>query len=164
MAWMMIGNDLANMTHHLGSQSQTQIMISLIAFMHRSFRMQQEQLGIYSSPALLEVAWSVGEENVTTHLAAILQELSGKERLTLLAGLQAKDRKNYGELKKYLTFEKWDSYPKAVLRTTISWGRDVSQERKSSVGSLWSSCSIGHWRSLWSRYKFSCFCCLRLVP
>lgn len=53
---MMIGNDLANVTHHLGSQSETQIMISLTAFMHRSFRMQQEQLDIYSTPTLLEVA------------------------------------------------------------------------------------------------------------
>lgn len=69
MAWMMIGNDLANMTHHLGSQLETQIMISLIALMHRSFRMQQEQLDIYSSLTVLEAAWCVGEENITTHLA-----------------------------------------------------------------------------------------------
>lgn len=87
MAWMMIGKDLANMTHHLGSQSETQIMISLTAFMYRSFGMQQKQLDIYSKPALLEVAWVVGEENVTTHLAIIRQEPSGKEILILLPGL-----------------------------------------------------------------------------
>lgn len=65
---MMTGNDFANTTHHLGSQSETQVRICLTAFMHRSFRMEEELLDTYSRPTVSEIARGVGEENVTTHL------------------------------------------------------------------------------------------------
>lgn len=133
MAWMMIGNDLANTTHHLGSQSETQIMISLTAFLHRSFRMQQEQVDIYYSPALLEVAWSVGEENVTTHLAIILQELSGKERLIFITRLGGQGWKELWRAEKVFDLWKVRQLPKGCLENNKLRQRCVTGEKVKCV-------------------------------
>lgn len=88
MARMIIDNDFVNTAHHLGSQWETQIRICLTTFMWRSFRLQEEQLDIYSRPMMLEVAWGVGEDDAITHPTyhSILQELSGKERPILFWG------------------------------------------------------------------------------
>lgn len=52
-----------NMAYYLGSQEETQVRIRLTILLRRSFRVQEEQLGVYSRLRTVAVAEGVGKDN-----------------------------------------------------------------------------------------------------
>lgn len=76
----MRGNDFRSTARHLGPQREAERRICLNACLRRRFRLQLEQLEIYSSLAMLEVEEGAREEEGIAPQSGSWQPLSGKAK------------------------------------------------------------------------------------